>query len=488
MRRGLVLLAVIVAAAAWPPGAAGQGTFSGCSDPPAVTAAIPADAAAMDQADVNCFAWQQFIALNWPADPSTCAADPTRTAAEFGEPGDTAPAVWETYASPAAVFLPDAAEPAGWCSPAGGTKRLSRLSKFSPATPLALDDVDEAEPSTAWLTAQSGTLTLYEIRMNEDEFTYIVENTLYDADKQEEAASGPGISLPDGSDGGTGAIELKAAWLELDDPADASRYKTARAAVTYPGQQPKTVTVGLVGLHIIHKTRLAQQFVWATFEHVDNAPSTEDISNGTLRPKYTYYDHGCDPSNDHYKCRANATPLPTRDPYDAPVQVVRENPLDSGPENDIEGLNQVVWKEIGDANPDSVYLNYQLVNVLWPNSSSTIPPGSRVPLTPGDPQPEEDEEAVTNTTLETYVQSNTCLDCHVHAPIAATGSPTPLLNVDAPADPANTPYASDYSFVFMRAQVKPGGAGTTPWLIAAAGVAGAGAVAVVATRRRRRST
>jgi hypothetical protein len=71
VRGGFVLPAVIVAAAAWPSAAAGQASFSNCAKPPALTATIPADAHAMDQANVNCFAWQQFIALNWPADPAT---------------------------------------------------------------------------------------------------------------------------------------------------------------------------------------------------------------------------------------------------------------------------------------------------------------------------------------------------------------------------------------------------------------------------------
>lgn len=49
---------------------------------------------------------------------------------------------------------------------------------------------------------------------------------------------------------------------------------------------------------------------------------------------------------------------------------------------------------------------------------------------------------VANTTMETYVQSLTCMTCHVHAAVADDGS-------------SATHYASDFSFLFGEAQSPP---------------------------------
>lgn len=104
-----------------------------------------------------------------------------------------------------------------------------------------------------------------------------------------------------------------AAWLELPNSTDWPRYKISKAVVTYPGQKPKTVVVGLVGLHIIHKTALGQQFVWATFEHKQNVPDVTEVANKTFTPPYTYFSTSCNPSTDYYKCVANANPAQVND-------------------------------------------------------------------------------------------------------------------------------------------------------------------------------
>ena len=94
-----------------------QGTNSGCFGSPTVTSTIPSDMAGLtNQNDANCFAWQQFIALNWPANPTTCAADTSVGPAQFGSPGSTATVVWETYKESTEIFQPHATPPADWCS------------------------------------------------------------------------------------------------------------------------------------------------------------------------------------------------------------------------------------------------------------------------------------------------------------------------------------------------------------------------------------
>jgi hypothetical protein len=313
-----------------------QPTTSGCEKPPNLSYTIPSDiAGANSQANVNCLAWQDFIAVNWQASPKKCSADATIPPAKFGEPNSTALVVWETYKEASDVFRKDAAPPSPWCS----TEPLTRGNKALGAR------LTQAGTGGAWLTAQNHRLALYEIRINRDLFGYIEANRLYDATTQESFAKNSGIDLPNGTAefsqyGKAGAMVFKASWIELPDPSQWPYFKTSKAYVTDPGSDgpPRLVTVGLVGLHIIHKTAKSPQFIWATFEHVNNAPSTADIKNDALRTWYTFYDAQCNPQMDHYRCNANVQPAgngpahPTfprypADPYDAPVQVVRENSI-----------------------------------------------------------------------------------------------------------------------------------------------------------------
>src|SRR5262249_48234850 len=74
--------------------------------------------------------------------------------------------------------------------------------------------------------------------------------------------------------------------------------------------------------------------------------------------------------------------------------------------NDVAGLNQWVWNLLRATNPNSVFLNYQLVDVLWANSPATVPAASVALLTAGNPLPNPAIHKVANTTMETYFQNS----------------------------------------------------------------------------------
>jgi hypothetical protein len=467
-------LAVLLAAAAAhaqgePAAPAGGGSTSNCLAPPTLTSDVPNNIALTRQADANCFAWQEFIGLNWEASPTQRGQPDTSVpASKFGDPDNMRATVWETYKESDEVFLKNASDPGPWnAKPARNVKVLGGLHPLSPEPRLDLSSIGQASQGSPWLTAQNKNLTLYERSMNEDEYNYIRANKLYDAKVQQTFAVSPGLSLPDGTPassayGTMGSIEIKAAWLELPNKADWQYFKTSYAMVTYPGKAPKKVVVGLTGLHIIHKTALGQQFIWATFEHIRNAPDTEQVANKKFTPPYTYFNASCDPATDYYKCVANADPSKVnggKNPYDAPIQVVRTTAIPSRANDDVVGLNQFVWSQvIAPQNAKSVFLNYQLVNTLWSNQNTVIQPGARVPLVAAQLSPSIVQEPVANTTMETYVQNLTCLTCHVSAPIAKVKkhSREDLTKIFDPATAgtaatAQNPLASDYSFLLQTA-------------------------------------
>ncbi|MBX9838611.1 MAG: hypothetical protein K2X69_09910 [Silvanigrellaceae bacterium] len=478
-----------------------------CSMPPQLTTAIPSDMGVPNsQANANCFAWQEFLSLNWVADASTCAADNSLKPSDFGIANNTAPVVWETYKESAEIFLPQAQKPANWCSQqvlpqqwkdklksvmktsAHGYKVMASISKAANnADVLNLNSYGQAGTNNSWITTQAGKLALYEIRVNQDEFNYINANQLYNAQVQQQIVTTQGINLPDGSAtftqyGKIGSIELKASWVELPDPKTWPSFKISKAVVRYPNEKnPKVVTVGLTGLHIIHKTKRSPQFIWATFEHINNAPNSDKQN---LLPWYTFYNLNCDPTKDHYKCYPNAQP-PTatpqnpyfpnypKDPYEAPIQVVRMTPISSDSVNNVAGLNKWVWDNvISPANSKSVFLNYQLVNVVWANSPEVIQPGAKIPLPDGNQQPNPSNTIVANTTLETYFQqTKSCLFCHQNASLKQQNSQTEKFKNELKSIPmhmlhllqlknnnttkltksTSAPYASDYSFLFYSA-------------------------------------
>lgn len=132
--------------------------------------------------------------------------------------------------------------------------------------------------------------------MGKAEFDYIVDKGLYDAANQLKVARNldgqtpEGLSLPIGEPMRSlptspvpqeqlGAIELKAAWRVLTGkPELFGRYLTTVAWLKRPDTLECTQeVVGLVGLHIINKTQASPNFIWTTFEQVDNVPEPAQI-------------------------------------------------------------------------------------------------------------------------------------------------------------------------------------------------------------------
>lgn len=417
----LVLLPSQARRSASAPAQPAQTKASQCPGLSPLSPDLPGDSDFPSHAAVQCFAWQEFVALQWPAKPgSPGEPDRSRGPGDFGKPGDRTPFVWETYKDAHEVFLADGSKPAPWGT-SGLRKSLSAVAENREMVPenaqaegfLVLRMSSKVSPQAAhlrniiqagggWLAAQNKKLTHYAIHMNRAAFDYIVGEGLYDARNQ----AGKAINFPAGRlDTRTpGAVVVKSAWLEITDPKLFPRFRMTKACIVENGKCRKA-NVGLVGLHIVHKTKSFPQWAWATFEHVDNAPDREEVRLRTLKSSYTYFDPKCT------TCTPNQKPKET-DPKDRPIQVVRETPLPAG----VKTLNQEVHKLIRKANGSSVWQYYDLIEVQWPQAPSTMPGVQDVPLTMGGPFP----TSLANATLETYVQPRFCLNCHRSARIACS--------------------------------------------------------------------
>jgi hypothetical protein len=385
----------------------------------------------------NCFAWQLFIALNWP---TASRGEPDSTAG-FGLPDNFTPVVWETFKNVDDIFKnPNLKELPAW-EQSDGPRVMSAAINKSSRKNLQADK--------HWLTDQQGNMVWYEIRVNQDEYQYISRNNLYHQEGIYEAfTKRDGIRLPNGPSqyGKHGVIEIKAAWgLVPKDKLD--EYKT-KYKISYAKNQPggDIVPMALVGLHIIKKTPNSPQFVWATFEHQDNAPDDSQLSQDR---QWSFYDRNKPPE---YTPKWSDPPKGAM-PKNLPVQVKRVHAI----RDESKSINEAVHNLIADRFPKSVWLNYLLVDVQWPFSAHKEFDATNI-LPAGDPIP----ASVANITMETYMQEknmgghgpgdkthpnngpSSCIGCHRRAAITPSfGGKT-----------QKKFWWTDYSTIFYRAKAK----------------------------------
>jgi hypothetical protein len=372
-------------------------------------------------------AWQAFKMIVWPAAKSPLGVtrrgepDPHRGLADM-----RGPRVFETFKADWETFLPSAARPSDWskysdtalpCKHklpiAAGTLVLAALAEFGNVQEQAGNAI------TNVLVGQNRKLARYLVGFDRNEFELIRTNGLYDAQNLPLPGAEPGFTTaaPDGT------IIVKSAWLELDGlNVDPATFYHRHALV----QDPEKLTcheadVGLVGLHIRYKTPTRPQWVWASFEHVRNAPSAgqsarENSAGAKSRyPAYTFND-------------GTGAPMPDQPPPDTligsnrfsghpdPYNVQRLKPI--APE--IESAN-AKWQA---ALAGTVWTNYQLVMVEWPGVGSS-PDSDALAVNPDPPSFTDPDSNLVNTTMETFLQSRaghdndgmrfTCMGCHNNA-------------------------------------------------------------------------
>ena len=395
---------VLAAAVGWLAGFGGNEGLA--ADPlPPLSATIPGDVApGATASDIDSFSWQSFVAVNWPASGNQ----------KIGANGDNV-AVWQLWKQDADILVQAGLVPKPWTAPPtipryctekapAGTRILTHSTKGGELG-------DFLTPGNGPLIDQNGEYVRFEILVNEAMYDFILTNKLYS--KAGQAAYNPGgvVAFPSGQLGGApGAMMLKVAWKVLGSGDDPGRFHVALAYIYDPGPTPscELKQVGLVGLHISHKTTNAPQWIWSTFEHVDNAP----LLGGTAPAHYNFNDGN--PTNSQEGCElaklCNVVPVGDWDPdsgVTTPVQVARLD--DFTPTAKLQ--NDAYVQALAAVNPKSVFANYRLVGTQFPSdvTSKSDPSGVPVP------------RFLANTTMETYLQghvpnvSSNCASCHYQA-------------------------------------------------------------------------
>ncbi len=426
------------------------------------------------------FSWQSFLAINWPVDPNCSGENCVKD--EFAD--DSGVPQWVTWKERYEVFKPDGSEPSDW-----GTPRMTVPSTTPPLTATIPDKttrvlhIVKQANSELPLWDQNGNLVYYEILMNDQLFEDIRDQELYhlqgqiDVYNQRNTGTGDlrlftwgSVSRPV-----VGAIALKLAWKIMDESKDISdRYYTrpAHVLVNKKGDnwdcnsesadscEWQEKTVGLVGIHIAHKTFSSSQWVWSTFEHVDNVQVNDlevvaYVEKGkTLKP--SFYNPSCE------TCPVNVEPEP--DPQDGlrKTQVMRVIPIPEATEQLNDQVHALLEQQ------GSVWQYYDLIGTQSATDALAGPAPADSGLdritnqSGGKPEP----VYLVNSVIETYDQkgnqpagnfiegfsnyakqtvfgTQSCMGCHYSAELAVAKADQHAFRL---------PGIADFSFMVEKAQ------------------------------------
>lgn len=232
-----------------------------------------------------------------------------------------------------------------------------------------------------------------------------------------------------------GSVELKSAWRVVEAGDDAATFYTTRANVPVLKQtdagvvideaaEPREVTVALVGLHVVAVPKGHPEFVWATFEHVENAPDLPAGMGAQSAAPVTDSDWTfCPKGTLANQCNVNPTDsAPSKLKLDPVTQrltpvtpVFRQFAFGGDDPRGVVTLTGSVHEKL--PKELAVWKNYELIGAVWLDKPST---SFKVGRTFAD-----DElggaKSLSSSTMETFTQTlaHNCFACHTTGPMAA---------------------------------------------------------------------
>lgn len=323
------------------------------------------------------FAWQNFLAITLGDSPAFESWPTSRRA------------------------LPAQGQPQCHASPLG-----SALTHHLPKHPVVGSIGDIQEAAGGPLVDQNGRYVQYEIRINPASCDFIRQCQLYKTACVTAATQNPSVRFPVQQGPNAGTLSIKTAWRVMetcdlpDSPKthchkdDLSRYFWIQADTVQPFSPAHQgsvshVKLGLVGFHLVQKTAVHPEMVWATWEHVNNAPvcpSEAQTSSARFcedpsqagKHGWSFYNPGC--TGDY--CALNTPYYDETQPGTQPIsQVCRQNACGGGSEKtlpaqyknqkNIAALNAAIRPQLA----GTPWENYFLVGTLWTrdNKNITVP-------------------------------------------------------------------------------------------------------------------
>ncbi len=370
------------------------------------------------------FSWQTFIALCWPADPAHRGVPLNPNDAKtFLGMNDSTAVVWSSYKDQWDLFGQGANTPSPWnvwtdpnniCKTGQIVNHVFGTAKSA----MGMLPGEGNESLSVPLVDQHKNYALFEMRYNKVQYNFVVNNGLYlnknllTYMKQH----GDTLAMPISNSATQGAIMVKAAWKVLTAADDPGRYYILDGLVFDPVSNTcHQQRMGLVGLHIAQKVDQFSEWVWSSFEQVDNVPGAPNakapysFNNGTQHPGTGQ--HG-------YADKPRSSALIADQQKRVPVQVNRLNAIPVTP----AGAGTVDINKLYQAAVGKTWLRYyQLVITQWPANAGQFKQSVNNGIYPQDCGAAFPANNCVNTTLETYFQSpgdavgaggNACMSCH----------------------------------------------------------------------------
>lgn len=302
---------------------------------------------------------------------------------------------------------------------------------------ITLDEFREAGNSGI-IYDQAGNVVVFEVRFSNDMCSYTypaATSTPANSDSTPTSTSTiPPTNFP------SGTTELKIAWRFITED-EKSSYVWINADVNNDGVTDETELLGLIGFHFVRNTDSHPEFVWATFEHKNNAPDCQSSTNSP--DGWAFASSSCtaelpDPSSDCSFNTGITVPTPTPIPLTGtPSEICRVYPYGtrSGDHEADENINDItslngqlteMFSSLDSDNPLAVLQNYELIGALWLNDPSH-PPSYNAPDGVNN---QRGSIQLANTVMETSMQQgyNTeytgsttdpalnCFGCHQYNP------------------------------------------------------------------------
>ena len=272
---------------------------------------------------------------------------------------------------------------------------------------------DPAQAGGGILVDQNGQILWYSTHMNDSYFQFLQQysGTGY-------AQAPVSLNFP------VGAAVFKASWRVVPDGTQATGFYTEKTTVPLlinkpaggitvdPSGKTRAVTVALVGLHVVGVTANHPEFLWGTFEQVQNAPDLAD-PNGYNSPapvsnkSFTFYAantpaNACNPAPKSITLKVTDPVKQTVAPITNVFRQYATGGADPARTQDINVVNEAAQNEMANLVPpqpkETVWANYKLIGTLWIEACT---------LQPGVSQLEKQGIAsvdLADATLETFFQ------------------------------------------------------------------------------------
>ncbi len=344
---------------------------------------------------------------------------------------------FEHMARPSDLFKPDASDPGPYSNRTSNqvlqlsprTKKIDEIPSFS--------EIKQAG-SLGLLVDQNGRAVYYSMYVNEEFYDFVRKNKYYDPSVYKNAPATKNFPIS--------ALELKASWKIVEPGETAAGFYTRKANINLLANQngelvvsDKTdeVTVALVGFHIAGVVKDHPEFIWATFEHEDNAPT---LSQGMLSlsqninyndsavkeyfestvisgKNWTFYKAG----TPYGECNVNNAPVIKL--VNAEKQILSPItqaftryelgvgfPLNSDDVTNLKNIQQLNESVQQQLDSGSIWKNYRMVGAIWLAANNGLAPRSDLQdLITGS-------RRLSNVNMETFTQKvsnqNNCFSCH----------------------------------------------------------------------------